>query len=152
MFQSWLRSLCGGPLRRRIRGSRLMTLARRKFLCLAGAALAAPALSSPAVSQAYPTRPVRLLVGNAPGGGPDISARLLGPWLSERLGQPIIIENRPGAGGNIATETVVNAPADGHMLLMVTFANAVNATLYEKLNYNFIRDVTPVASISRDPL
>ena len=129
-----------------------MKLVRRQFLRLAGAAIAAPALSRIGVAQGYPTRPVRLIVGNAPGGGPDILARLLAPWLSERLGQPVIIENRPGAGGNIAAEVVVNAPADGHTLLLVTSAHAVNETLYEKLNYNFIRDIAPVASISRDPL
>jgi tripartite-type tricarboxylate transporter receptor subunit TctC len=129
-----------------------MKLVRRQFLGLAGAAIAAPAFSPIAFVQAYPTRTVRLIVGNAAGGGPDILARLLAPWLSERLGQPVIIENRPGAGGNIATEAVVNAPPDGHTLLLVTSAHAVNATLYEKLNYNFIRDVGPVASISRDPL
>jgi tripartite-type tricarboxylate transporter receptor subunit TctC len=129
-----------------------MKLVRRQFLRFAGATLAAPALSRIAVAQDYPTRPVRLIVGNAPGGGPDILARLLGPWLSVRLGQPLIIENRPGAGGSVATEAVMNAPADGHMLLLATIANTVNATLYEKLNYNFIRDIAPVASISREPL
>jgi len=95
---------------------------------------------------------VRIIVGNAAGGGPDIVARLLGPGLSERLGQPVIIENRPGGGGNIAAEMVVNAPADGHTVLLATIGHAVNAAFYEKLNYNFVRDVTPVASISRDPL
>jgi tripartite-type tricarboxylate transporter receptor subunit TctC len=129
-----------------------MKLVRRQFLRLAGAAVAVPAFSRVAVAQAYPTRPVRLVVGNAPGGGPDILARLLGPWLSERLGQPVIIENRAGAGGNVATEAVVNAPADGHTLLLANISNAVNATLYQKLNYDFIRDIAPVASISRDPL
>jgi tripartite-type tricarboxylate transporter receptor subunit TctC len=129
-----------------------MKLVCRQFLRFAGATLAAPALSRIAVAQDYPTRPVRLIVGNAPGGGPDILARLLGPWLSVRLGQPLIIENRPGAGGSVATEAVMNAPADGHMLLLATIANTVNATLYEKLNYNFIRDIAPVASISREPL
>jgi tripartite-type tricarboxylate transporter receptor subunit TctC len=129
-----------------------MKLVRRHFLRLAGAAVAAPAFSRIAVAQSYPARPVRLLVGNAAGGGPDIVARLLGQWLSERLGQPVVVENRPGAGGNIATEAVVNAPADGYTLLVVTLANAVNAALYTKLNYDFIRDIAPVASISRDPL
>jgi tripartite-type tricarboxylate transporter receptor subunit TctC len=127
-----------------------MKLPRRQFLRLAAAAV--PALSGVAYAQAYPTRPVRLVVGNAPGGGPDIVARLLGPWLSHRLGQPLVVENRPGAGGNVATEAVVNAPADGHTLLLATVANAVNATLYTSLNYDFIRDITPVASISSDPL
>jgi tripartite-type tricarboxylate transporter receptor subunit TctC len=129
-----------------------MTLVRRKFLRVAGAALAASAFSSIALAQTYPTRPIRLIVGNAAGGGPDILARLLGPWLSERLGQPVIVENRPGAGGNVAAEAVVNAPADGHTLLLVTSAHAVNEALYEGLNYKFIRDVAAVASISRDPL
>jgi tripartite-type tricarboxylate transporter receptor subunit TctC len=126
--------------------------ARREFLRVAGAAIVAPALSRPARAQDYPTRPVRLIVGNAPGGGPDIAARLVGPWLSERLGQPVLIENRPGAGGNLATEAVVSAPADGHTLLVVTISNATSETLYEKLNFNFLRDIAPVASINRDPL
>src|SRR5204863_7696433 len=105
-------------------------------------------LRSPiALAQPCPARPIRLIVGNAPGGGPDILARLLAPWLSERLGQPVVIENRPGAGGNIAAETVVNALPDGHTLLLVTSAHAVNETLYDKLNYNFSRDFSPVASI-----
>jgi tripartite-type tricarboxylate transporter receptor subunit TctC len=129
-----------------------MKLVRRQFLRLAGAAIAAPAISRFALAQAYPARPVRLIVGNAPGGGPDIAARLLGPGLSERLGQPVIIENRPGAGGNVATEAVVNALPDGHTLLLVTSSHAVNGSLYEKLNYDFSRDIAPVASISRDPL
>jgi len=130
----------------------IMKLARRQFLRLSGAALAAPALSRIAVGQGYPARPVRIVVGNAPGGGPDIAARLLGPWLSDRLGQPVIVENRPGAGGNLATETVVNSPADGHTLLLITSSNAVNETLYQKLSFKFLRDIAPVASISRDPL
>jgi tripartite-type tricarboxylate transporter receptor subunit TctC len=129
-----------------------MTLVRRQFLRLAAAALTTSAFSSIAFAQTYPTRPVRLIVGNAAGGGPDILARLLAPWLSERLGQPVIIENRPGAGGNVAAEAVVNAPPDGHTLLLVTSAHAVNATLYANLNYNFMRDIAPVASISRDSL
>jgi tripartite-type tricarboxylate transporter receptor subunit TctC len=127
-------------------------LVRREFLRVAGAAIVAPALSRTARAQDYPTRPIRVIVGNAPGGGPDIAARLVGPWLSERLGQPVVIENRPGAGGNVATEAVANAPADGHTLLVVTSSNAVNGSLYEKLNYEFIRDIAPVASINRDPL
>jgi tripartite-type tricarboxylate transporter receptor subunit TctC len=129
-----------------------MTLVRRQFLRLAAAALTTSAFSYIAFAQTYPTRPVRLIVGNAAGGGPDILARLLAPWLSERLGQPVIIENRPGAGGNVAAEAVVNAPPDGHTLLLVTSAHAVNATLYANLNYNFMRDIAPVASISRDSL
>jgi tripartite-type tricarboxylate transporter receptor subunit TctC len=103
-----------------------------------------------AFAQAYPARPVRIIVGFAAGGAPDIAARLLAQWLSERLGQQFIIENRPGAGSNIATEAVVDAPADGYALLLVSLANAVNATLYEKLNYNFIRDIAPIASISHE--
>src|ERR1700681_2523850 len=99
----------------------------------------------------YPTRPVRIIVGFSPGGAPDIVARLLAPSLSERLGQPIIVENRTGAGSNIATEAVVNAPPDGHTLLLVSPPNFVNATLYEKLNYNFIRDIAPVAGLIRVP-
>jgi tripartite-type tricarboxylate transporter receptor subunit TctC len=127
-------------------------LVRREFLRVAGAAIVAPALSRTARAQDYPTRPIRVIVGNAPGGGPDIAARLVGPWLSERLGQPVIIENRPGAGGNVATEAVVNAPADGHVLLVVTSSSATNEAFYEKLNFNFLRDIAPVASINRDPL
>jgi len=130
----------------------IMKLARRQFLRLSGAAIAAPAILRIAVAQGYPTRPVRIVVGNAPGGGPDIAARLLSPWLSERLGQSVIVENRPGAGGNLATETVVNSAADGHTLLLITSSNAVNETLYERLSFKFLRDIAPVASISRDPL
>jgi tripartite-type tricarboxylate transporter receptor subunit TctC len=103
------------------------------------------------MAQAYPTRPVRIIVGQLPGGPPDILARLLGQWLSERLGQPFVIENRPGAGGNLGTEAVVRAPADGHTLLLVTTANAINATLYDKLSFNFIHGIASVASIIRQP-
>ena len=106
-------------------------------------------MSRIAWAQTYPTRPVRIVVGFAAGSGPDIVARLMGQWLSERLGQPFVIENRPGAGGNIATEAVVRAPPDGYTLLLATSANAINATLYDKLNFNFIRDIAPVASIVR---
>jgi tripartite-type tricarboxylate transporter receptor subunit TctC len=105
-----------------------------------------------ASAQAYPSRPVRIVVGLAPAGTNDITARLMGQWLSERLGQQFVIENRPGAGTNIATEMVVRAPADGYTLLLVGAYNAINATLYEKLNFNFIRDIAPVASIGRVPL
>jgi len=110
------------------------------------------ALSGPSCAQDYPKRPLRLIIGIAPGSSPDILGRLIAQWLSERLGQPFIIENRPGGGGNIAIEAVANAPADGHTLLLVTIQSAVNATLYDKLNYNFIRDIAPVASISRQTL
>jgi tripartite-type tricarboxylate transporter receptor subunit TctC len=124
-----------------------MKLPRRRFLHLAAGAAALPAVSRVAWAQAYPTRPVRIVVGFPPGGGGDITARLIGQWLSERLGQPFIIENRPGAGSNIATEAVVRAPADGYTLLLATSPNAVNATLYENLNFNFVHDIAPVASI-----
>jgi tripartite-type tricarboxylate transporter receptor subunit TctC len=120
---------------------------RRQVLRLAAGAPALPAVSRFAWAQAYPTRPVRIIVGVPPGGGIDIVARLIGQWLSERLHQPFIIENRPGAGTNIATEAVVRAHADGYTLLLVTAANAINTTLYEKLNFSFIRDIAPVASI-----
>jgi tripartite-type tricarboxylate transporter receptor subunit TctC len=124
-----------------------MKLPRRNFLHLAAGAAALPAMQRFAWAQAYPTRPVRIIVGFAPGGTGDIIARLMGQWLSEHLGQPFIIENRPGGGTNIATEAVVRAPADGYTLLMVGPAQAINATLYDKLNYHFIRDITPVAGI-----
>jgi tripartite-type tricarboxylate transporter receptor subunit TctC len=124
---------------------------RRQFLHLAAGAAALPAISRIATAQTYPTRPVRIIAGYPPGGGSDILARLMGQWLSERLNQAFIVENRPGAGGNIATETVVRADADGYTLLLVTSANAVNATLFENLNFNFIRDIAPVASIIDAP-
>jgi tripartite-type tricarboxylate transporter receptor subunit TctC len=127
-----------------------MTLPRRRFLGLAAAAAGFPAVSRIACAQAYPTRPVRLIVGFAAGGAPDIAARLVAQWLSERLGQQVIVENRPGSGGNIATEVVVDASGDGYTLLMAGLQNAVNATLYEKLNYDFIRDIAPVASVSHE--
>src|SRR5262245_22803801 len=126
---------------------RAMKLPRRKFLRLAVGAAALLFAPHVARAQAYPTRPVRIIVGVPPGGGIDIIARLIGQWLSERLQQPFLIENRPGAGTNIATEAVVRAPADGYTLLLVTAANAINATLYEKLSFSFIRDIAPVASI-----
>jgi tripartite-type tricarboxylate transporter receptor subunit TctC len=124
-----------------------MKLPRRNFLHLAAGAAALPAVSRIASAQAYPSRPVRLLVGFSAGGNADTIARPMGQWLSERLGQPFVIENRPGAGTNIATEAVVRAPADGYTLLMVGPTQAINATLYEKLNFNFIRDIAPVAGI-----
>ena len=126
---------------------------RRQFLHLAAGATALPAVSRFAWAQTYPTRPVRLLVGVAAGGGTDIVARLISQWLSERLGQQFVIENRPGAGSNIATEVVVRAPPDGYTLLTVGAPAAINATLYyDKLNFNFIRDIAPVAGIMRGPL
>ena len=128
-----------------------MKLPRRQFLHLAAGAAALPALSRLARAQAYPTRPVRIIVGFFAGGATDIAARLMGQWLSERLGQQFVVENRPGADGNIATEAVVRAAPDGHTLLLVVDANAINATLYDKLNFNFIRDITPVAGIIRVP-
>jgi len=124
---------------------------RRQFLHLAAGAVALPAVSGIARAQTYPTRPVRLIVGFAPGGPTDILARLMGQWLSERLGQPFVVDNRPGASGNIAAEAVVRAPADGYTLLLVGGNNAINATLYDKLNFNFIRDIAPVATIIRAP-
>jgi tripartite-type tricarboxylate transporter receptor subunit TctC len=127
-----------------------MKFARRQFLQLATMAVGIPAVSRIASAAAYPTRPVRLVVGFAAGGAPDIAARLVAQWLSERLGKQFIIENRPGAGGNIATEVVVEAPADGYTLLLINLSNAVNATLYQKLKYDFIRDIAPVASISHE--
>src|SRR5262245_64012986 len=117
-----------------------MKLPRRQFLHLAAGAAALPAVSRLAWAQAYPTQPVRIIVGVAPGGPTDILARLMGQWLSERLGQPFVIENRPGAGSNIGTEAVVRAPADGYTLLLVGPASAINATLYDKLSFNFLRD------------
>ena len=129
-----------------------MKLPRRQFLHLAASAAALPAVSRIAWAQAYPARPVRWIVPAPPGGPLDIVARLFGQWLSERLGQPFIVENRPGGGTNIATEMVARAPADGYTLLSVVTAAAINATLYDKLNFNFIRDIAPVASIIRVPL
>src|SRR5215475_12615219 len=129
-----------------------MKFLRRRCLQLLSAAAAACVFSGPASALDYPTRPVRLVVPFAPAGGADITARLIGQWLSERLGQPFIIDNRPGGGSNIATEAVVRAPADGYTLLMVSTTQAINATLYDKLNFNFMRDIAPVASIDRESL
>jgi tripartite-type tricarboxylate transporter receptor subunit TctC len=129
-----------------------MSLPRRRFLQLTAGAAALPLVSRIAGAQDYPTRPVRIIVGFASGGTLDIIARLLGQWLSERFGQPFVVENRPGAGGNIGTEAVVRAPPDGYTLLLVGSPNMINATLYEKLNFNFIRDIAPVASTDRVPL
>jgi tripartite-type tricarboxylate transporter receptor subunit TctC len=122
---------------------------RRQFLHLAAGAAALPAVSRFAGAQTYPARPVRIIVGFAAGGATDIVARIMGQWLSERLGQQFVVENRTGAGTNIATEAVVNAAPDGHTLLMVSPTNAVNASLYDKLSYNFIRDIAPVAGVTR---
>jgi len=124
-----------------------MKLPRRNFLHLAAGAATLPVVSRFVWAQAYPSRPVRIIAGFPAGGGADIVARLIGQWLSERLGQQFIIENRPGAGSNIATEAVVRAAADGYTLLLVHASNAINTTLYDKLNFNFIRDIAPVAGI-----
>ena len=129
-----------------------MKLPRRNFLHLAAGAAALPAVSRLAWAQAYPTRPVRIIVGAAPSGSFDIMARLIGQRLSEQLGQPFVIDNRADAVGNIATEAVVRSPADGYTLLLVGAPHAINATLYDKLNFNFIRDIAPVAGIDREPL
>src|SRR6266853_4793321 len=129
-----------------------MKLPRRKFLHLAAGGAALPAVSRFAWAQAYPARPVRIIVGFAAGGATDIFARMSGQWLSERLGQQFVIENRTGAATNIATEAVVRAPADGYTLLLVTASNAINATLYDKLNFNFLRDIAPVAGVMLYPL
>ena len=129
-----------------------MKFPRRIFLHLAAGAAALPAVSRIAWGESYPSRPVRVVVPFAAGGAFDIMARLIGQWLSERLGQQFVIENRPGAGGNIGTEAVVRAPADGYTLLLVGVPNAINATLYDRLNFNFIRDIAPVASVTRGSL
>src|SRR3984885_625047 len=126
-----------------------MKIPRRIFLHLAGGAVFFPAVSQIAAAQAYPARPVRFIIGYTPGGSADITARLIGQWLTERFGQPFIVESRPGAGTNIATEAVVRAPPDGYTLLLVAPANAINATLYNKLNFDFLRDIAPVGGINR---
>ena len=128
-----------------------MKLPRRNFLHLAACAAALPAVSRIAWAQTYPVRPVRLIVGFAAGSTSDIFARLIGQWLSERLGQPFVIENRPGAGSNVATATVVSAPPDGYTLLMIASANSIGATLYDKLNFDFVRDIAPVAGTNSNP-
>jgi len=128
-----------------------MKLPRRQFLHLAAGAAVLPAMTRIARAQAYPSRPVRIIVPFAPAGNIDLIARLIGQWLSERLGQSFVIENRPGAGTNVATEAVVRAPPDGYTLLQASSASAWNATLYEKLNFNFIRDIAPVAGVIRAP-
>ena len=128
-----------------------MAHSRRRFLHLAAGAAALPAVSRIARAQSYPARPVRLIVPYAPGGAADITARLIGHWLSQRLDQQFIVENRTGAGTNIGTEVVVRAPPDGYTLLVASVANAVNATLYDRLNFNFIRDIAPVGGLIRGP-
>src|SRR3954451_10027781 len=128
-----------------------MTSSRRQFISLAVGAVTTPCFSSLTWAQSYPSRPVRIIVGFAAATGADILARLIGQWLSERLRPPFVIENRPGAGTNIATEAVVRAAPDGHTLLAVSPANAINATLYDKLNVNFLRDIAPVGGVMRTP-
>src|SRR3954454_21104676 len=129
-----------------------MKLLRRKFLYLASGVAALPLFSQMARAQAYPSRPVRIIAGFAAGGGVDVTARLIGQWLSGRLGQPFVIENRPGGGGNVGTEAVVKAAPDGYTLLLSTVPNAVNASLYEKLSFDFVRDIAPVAGVIRVPM
>src|SRR5436190_23333414 len=126
-----------------------MKLPRRQFLRLAAGAAALPAAPRIGRAQAYPARPVRIVVGFAPGGPNDINARLIGQWLSERLNQQFVIDNRPGASGNIAMESVVKSPADGYTLTMIALSSAVNATLFPNLPFNFLRDIAPVGCISR---
>jgi tripartite-type tricarboxylate transporter receptor subunit TctC len=123
---------------------------RRQFLLAAGAATL-PVVSRVAMAQTYPTRPVRIIVGFAPGSGTDIMARLIAPWLSERIGQQVVVENRPGAGSNIATEAVINSSPDGYTLLLVAVPNAVDVTLYESLKFDFVRDLVPVGGLGREP-
>ena len=129
-----------------------MSLPRRRFLHLASGAVALPAVSRIARAQTYPSRPVRIVVGFAAGGGVDIAARLIGQSLSERLGQQFVVENRTGAGSNIGTEAVLHAAADGYTLLVCRTSNATDAALYDKLNFNFIRDIAPIATITRESL
>ena len=129
-----------------------MKFFRRHFLKFAATALAAPALPRLAAALDYPSRPMRIVAGFAAGGGVDITARLIGQWLAERLGQSFVVENRTGAGGNIGTEAVVSAAPDGYTLLLATVPNAVNASLYDNLNFNFVRDIAPVAGIIRVPM
>src|SRR5262245_20569088 len=126
-----------------------MKLPRRNFLRLAAGTAALPAISRIASAQAYPSRPVHIIVPFGPAGATDITARLIGQWLSEQLGQQFVIDNRPGGGGNIGTEAVVRAPADGHTLLLIPPDSAINATLYDKLNFDFVRDIAPVAGVFR---
>jgi tripartite-type tricarboxylate transporter receptor subunit TctC len=129
-----------------------MHIARRRFLGLAGSGAVFAAIAGAARAQSYPTHPINLVVGFPAGGPNDILARLMGQWLSERLGQPVLVQNRPGASGNLATEAVVRAPADGYTLLLVGPANAINPSLYQNLDFRFLRDIAPVAAITREPL
>jgi tripartite-type tricarboxylate transporter receptor subunit TctC len=129
-----------------------MNIPRRRFLGLAGTGVALPLLAKTAMAQSYPDHPIRLVVGFPQGGPNDILARLIGQWLSQRLGQPVNVDNRPGASGNTATEIVVRAPADGYTLLLAGPANAINASLYDHLNFDFLHDIAPVAGITREPL
>ena len=129
-----------------------MKLPRRRFMRLAAGVVAMPSMARVAIAQTYPSRPVRIVVGFAAGGSSDIGARLIGQWLQERLGQPFVIENRPGAATNIATELVVRAPADGYTLLLVVAGNTVNGSVFKNLNYDFSRDIAPVAGIGGIPL
>src|SRR5262249_23792657 len=138
------REICTSGSERDEAGQPPHLLGRRQFLHLAARPTALRAVPRYAWAQAYPTRPVHVIVGFAPGGTTDITARLISQWLSERLGQQFVVENRTGAATNIATEAVVRAPADGYTLLLVTASNAINATLYDKLSFNFIRDIAPV--------
>jgi tripartite-type tricarboxylate transporter receptor subunit TctC len=129
-----------------------MTISRRRFLGLAAASITVvPAVSQFEMAHAYPIRPVRIIAPNAPGGPVDLVARLMGQWLSERLGQPFVVENRPGAGGTIGADVVVRSPPDGHTLLIASVNDAANATFYDNLNYSFTRDITPIAGIMRTP-
>src|SRR5262245_19191320 len=137
---------------RDVPGGTAMKLPRRQFLHLVVGAAALPAVSRIAWAEAYPTRPVRLIFGFTAGSGGDVISRIFSQWLSERFGQSFIVENRLGAGSNIAAEAVVNAPADGHTLLVVTSANTINATTYENLNFNFVRDIAPVSGMISAPL
>src|SRR3954467_1663215 len=128
-----------------------MKLPRREFLHLAAGAAVVPVVSRIARAQAYPRRPVRLVVGYAAGGPVDIVARLIGQWLSQRLGQQVVIDNKPGAGSNVATEEVIRAKPDGHTLLMASSSNAINAALYKNLQFEFVRDIAPIAGVTRVP-
>src|SRR5437868_12135470 len=128
-----------------------MNFLRRQFLQLAAGAVAAPAVARRAFADAYPSRPVRLIVGFTPAGGNDIVARLMGQWLTERLGQTFVIENRPGAGTNIAAELVIKSAPDGYTLFVTSLSNAVNGALYAKLSFDFVHDMLPVAGIAQAP-